>query len=443
MKHKPFTRFLSLLLVVATLASLFTLPASAASLNGSGTVNIQYLGRHEYLSKSTGGSLSGSSWSYTSNDGLTGTAYCVNWGLSAVSPNKALTLQEYNRNPQTMGVFANGYPMRTLEQFKELHPDDVRGIASLTEDEYKYATQVAVWASCGQLSVPGTSFTAGRAALVEPTSDAQKIRVYDSVKAMLKYSAHWTKNLYTGLSIRAEEDKDVRGVEVLNEYGLEGAAADNEDGIKKETINGKEYYTRVMYLASATSTWIDDRMTKVYSTDAPQGTIFVAENNSPLEMVQENGATCYKVDTSRSHTTNLNSNGEEYYGTFKVCIPVDNAAAEGSFTIKATGGVAQYNLFLAYNPSATEQSYIISDPGYVTLEAMPDQPRQRQICLTEAGRACAKEALGELCAAEDRAMEETVARYGPSFVEAAEFFFSRFREAIDKNLSEREEVRSP
>ena len=298
MKHKPFTRFLSLLLVVATLAGLFTLPASAASLNGSGTVNIQYLGRHEYLSKSTGGSLSGSSWSYTSNDGLTGTAYCVNWGLSAVSPNKALTLQEYNRNPQTMGVFANGYPMRTLEQFKELHPDDVRGIASLTEDEYKYATQVAVWASCGQLSVPGTSFTAGRAALVEPTSDAQKIRVYDSVKAMLKYSAHWTKNLYTGLSIRAEEDKDVRGVEVLNEYGLEGAAADNEDGIKKETINRKEYYTRVMYLASATSTWIDDRMTKVYSTDAPQGTIFVAENNSPLEMVQENGATCYKVDTA-------------------------------------------------------------------------------------------------------------------------------------------------
>ena len=41
MKHKPFTRFLSLLLVVATLAGLFTLPASAASLNGSGTVNIQ------------------------------------------------------------------------------------------------------------------------------------------------------------------------------------------------------------------------------------------------------------------------------------------------------------------------------------------------------------------------------------------------------------------
>lgn len=392
MKHKPFTRILSLLLAVATLASLLTFPASAATLNNSGSVTIQYLGRKEYLSKSTGGSLSGSSWTYTSNDGLTGTAYCVNWGLAAVSPSKSLTLQEYNRNPQTMGVFANGYPNRTLAQFKELHQDDVRGIASLTEEEYKYATQVAVWASCGQLSVPGTAFNAGRAALVEPTSDAQQIRVYDSIKAMLRLAQGWTKNLYTGMSVRAEEDKDIRGVEVLNEYGLEGAAADHEDGIKKETINGREYYTRVMYVSSATSTWIDGYTTKVYSTDAPQGTIFVAENNSPLETVQENGATCYKVDTSTLRDTNLNSNGAEYYGAFKVCIPVDTAASEGSFTIKATGGVGQFNLFLAYNPSATEQSYIVSDPGYTTLDAQAtfkwsgsDIPENASLQIVKAG----------------------------------------------------------
>ena len=364
MKHNRFTRLLSLLLAMTTLFSLLAVPASAASLGGSNAVTIQQAGSGNYLDKSTGGSISGGYWKYTSNDGLTGTAYCVNWGLKGVSPSKSLTLQEYNRNPQTMGVFANGYSNRTLEQFKELHADDVRGIASLTEDEYKYATQLAVWASCGQLAVPGTSSTAGRASLVEPTADARKIRIFDSVKTMLDHSAHWTKNLYTGLSIRAEEDKDIRGVEVLNEYGLEGAAADHEDGIKKETINGKEYYTRVMYVASATSTWIDDRTTKVYSTDAPQGTIFVAENNAMLETVQENGATCYKVDTSRSRNTNLNANG-----AFKVCIPVDNVPTEGSFTIRATGGVAQYNLYLAYNPSASEQSYIVSDPGYTTLDA--------------------------------------------------------------------------
>ena len=369
MKHKHFNRLLSMLLVVATLFGLMAVPASAASLGDSGTVTIQQAGYGNYLSKKNGGTIGGGYWKYTSNDGLTGTAYCVNHGLKGVSPSKALTVQPYNREPKTMGAFANGYPNRTLAQFKELHANDVRGIASLTEDEYKYATQMAVWATCGQLSVPGTSFTAGRDVLTEPTSDAQKIRVFDSIKAILRLANGWTQHLHTGLSLRAEENRDVRGVEVVNEFGLEGAAEDGTDGIKLERINGREYYTRVVYVSSATSTWIDDYKTKVYSTDAPQGTIFVAENNSPLETVQENGATCYLVDTSRQHNTNLNSNGSEYYGTFKVCLPVDNVPTEGSFTIKAAGGVAQYNLYLAYNPAASEQSYIISDPGYTNLDA--------------------------------------------------------------------------
>ena len=359
-----------MLLVVATLFSLLAVPANAASLKDSGSVTLQHLGRDEFLSKSSGGSLGGGHWSYTSSKGLTGTAYCVNWGLSAVSPSKALTLQEYNRNPKTMGAFANGYPQRTLEQFKELHTGDVRGIAGLTETEYQYATQVAVWATCGQLSVPGTAFSAGRAALVEPTSDAQKIRIFDSVKAILRLANGWTQYLYTGMYLRAEEDQDVRGVDILNEDGLEGAAEEGTDGIKKETIGGREYYTRVMYVASATSTWIDGYTTKVYSTDAPQGTIFTAENGSSLETVQENGATCYKVDTSKHRDTNLNANGSEYYGAFKVCIPCDNAAESGSFSIKAIGGVGQFNLFLAYNPSASEQSYIVADPGYTTCDAV-------------------------------------------------------------------------
>ncbi len=77
MKHKPFTRILSMLLAVATLVGLLAVPASAASLNGSGTVTIQQAGFGSYLSKSTGGSIGGGYWKYTSNDGLTGTAYCV------------------------------------------------------------------------------------------------------------------------------------------------------------------------------------------------------------------------------------------------------------------------------------------------------------------------------------------------------------------------------
>ncbi len=369
MKHKHFNRLLSMLLVVATLFGILAVPASAASLSGSGTVHIAQDGFGSYLNKTSGGTIGGGYWKYTSNDGLTGSAYCVNWGLTGVSPSKALTVQPYDRNPKTMGAFTNGYPNRTLAQFKQLHDSDVRGIGQLTEMEYKYATQVAVWATCGQISVPGTSFTAGRTAVVVPTSDARQIRIFDSVKAILALSAHWDKYLHPGLYLRAEKDQDVRGVEVIHNEGLAGAAGSHQNGIKKETIDGKEYYTRVMYVASATTTWIDGYKTKVYSTDAPAGTIFVAENNSPLETVQENGATCYKVDTQKDRPTNLNANGEEYYGAFKVCVPVDNASDEGSFTIKATGGVAQFNLFLASNPSSTEQSYIISDPAYTTMSA--------------------------------------------------------------------------
>ena len=94
MKHKPLTRILSLLLAVATLVSLMAVPASAASLNGSGSVTIQQAGYGNYLSKSTGGSIGGGYWKYTSNDGLTGTAYCVNWGLKGVSPSKSHIIQE-------------------------------------------------------------------------------------------------------------------------------------------------------------------------------------------------------------------------------------------------------------------------------------------------------------------------------------------------------------
>ena len=359
---------ISMLLAAAMVLGLMVPLASAATLQTSSSVTVSTSSRGEYLSKSTGGTIGGGYWEYTSNDGIQGTAYCVDFGLSGPSPSKSLPLQPYNRSPHTMGAFANGYPQRSLEQFKELYAGEVRGIDDLTEDEYKYATQVAVWATCGQLSVPGTTFTAGRASVVVPTSDAQQIRIYDAIVAILQQASSWTQTLYTGMYLRTEENEDVRGVEIVHEEGLEGAADEDVDGIRKETINGQEYYTRTLYVSSATSTWIDGYTTKVYSTDAPQGTIFVSENNVPLETEQSGGVTYYKVDTSQYRTTDLNANGIEFYGAFKLCLPVDGTAEEGALTVKARGGVAQYNLYLAYNSNDAEQSFIVSDPGYTTCD---------------------------------------------------------------------------
>ena len=80
--------------------------------------------------------------------------------------------------------------------------------------------------------------------------------------------------------------------------------------------------------------------------------------------------------------------------------------------------------------------------GYITLEPMPGQPRQRQLCLTEAGIACARKAMGELYAIENRAMAAAVERFGPDFIDAVEFFCHRFQEEIDGYLSEKEEDNS-
>lgn len=367
------SRAVAMLLALATMFSLLVSPASAAVppdnsgsiADGSSSVTIDQGSYIRVLNKSTGGTIGGSSWTYTSDKGLTGPAYCVNWGLNAVSPTKRLEITgRYDRNPQTMGAFANGYPQRTLAQFKELHPE-IPGIANLTEDEYAYATQLAIWATCGQLAVAGTSFTSGRATLVRPTSDAQQIRVYNSVVEILKLAAGWTKQIYTGMYFHMEKDRLGNTLNIYDENGLEGAAEKGLFGLQKETINGTEYYTRLMYIDSATSTYPNDYEIYVYSMDAPAGTIFVNQNNQVFETRDQWGATMYEVPTPKAEATNLNANGSAYTGAFKICIPCDNAGDAGSIKIEAYTVLTQFNLYLAYNPTASEQSYIIADPAYV------------------------------------------------------------------------------
>ena len=134
------SRTLSLLLALITVLSL-GVPALAADeptdiksslAEGSTSVTIAKGTNLNVLKKSTGGTIGGSAWTYTSNGGVTGPAFCINWGLDMVSPSKRLEITgRYDRSPKTMGAFANGYPQRTLEQFKELHPD-IPGIVNLT-----------------------------------------------------------------------------------------------------------------------------------------------------------------------------------------------------------------------------------------------------------------------------------------------------------------------
>ena len=69
--------------------------------------------------------------------------------------------------------------------------------------------------------------------------------------------------------------------------------------------------------------------------------------------------------------------------------------------------------------------------GYLRLDAMPGQPRERQVCLTEEGHAYAARVLEELYRAEDAAMAEAASRFGPGFVEALECFSRPMRAALE------------
>ncbi|MDL2272986.1 Cys-Gln thioester bond-forming surface protein, partial [Oscillospiraceae bacterium OttesenSCG-928-G22] len=355
---------LALLLTLVTLLSIAA-PAGATSIgDGSKTVTVATNERHEYLKTTAGNTIGGSFYEYTTNDGIKGPAFCINHGLRTTT--KSLTITgRYTSSPQTMGAFANGYPQRPLAQFLDVNQANHPALAGLTESEYGYATQLAVWSSLGQLAVEGTGFTAGRATIVKPTGDAQQVRVYTALTIILKNAEHWTKPLYTGMYIRAENNEMGNTVDLPKDMTLETAAQRSLFGIKQETINGTEYYTRRFTAASATSTYPNDYKINLWAKDAPAGTIFTDLNNTPLPTSSE-GA--YQVPTTE-RSTSLNANGSEHYGEFKLCLPVSNVAATGAVEIVMGADVTQFDIYLAHNPTAGEQSYIIADPGISTKYA--------------------------------------------------------------------------
>ena len=118
MRHTWKYRLLAALLAVCTMFSV-CLPAQAATIaDGSKTVTVHNDTRHNYLTTTAGNTIGGGYRYYKTNDGITGPAYCIDWGLAMVPSSKRLTIAgRYLSSPKTMGAFANGYPQRSLADF--------------------------------------------------------------------------------------------------------------------------------------------------------------------------------------------------------------------------------------------------------------------------------------------------------------------------------------
>ena len=89
-------RALSILLLVTMLFSLFAADVSALtetiSDGKSKTVTIKMDEKFSIMQTTAGNKLNGYSWIYTTDTGITGPAYCINWGLKNPAANKKLTI---------------------------------------------------------------------------------------------------------------------------------------------------------------------------------------------------------------------------------------------------------------------------------------------------------------------------------------------------------------
>lgn len=361
-------KLISMLLLVSMIFSMFvTANAETISDGKAKTVTITMNEKFSIMSTTDGVKLNGYAWSYKTDTGIEGPAYCINFGLKNPANNKKLTIGgKYTATPPTIGAFASGYPQRSLEDFIKLYSPESPVLANLTREEYASATQIAIWATLGQVGVHGTAFTSGRAILEEPTGNMSQIRVYEAIKVILFNASFWDEPLESGMHIRLGRYEPGNVLNIEHKSGISGAEQDGAYGIKKETINGIEYYTRELVAASATSTFKNDYFIDLKTYDAPEGTIFTGLDNVPLQTYEWEGVTLWRVPTKVA-VTNLNLNDEEYAGDFKICIPVRNAPEACEININATAMTTQYSVYLANNTDETEQSYVIADPQYAFM----------------------------------------------------------------------------
>ncbi len=361
----------SFILLIAMLFSMAVSANAETETIGDGkakTVTVKMMEKFSMMETVDGVKLNGYSWEYTTDTGIVGPAYCINWGLKNPPSTKKLTIAgKYTANPKTVGAFAGGYPQRSLEDFISINVNDHPLIAGLTREEYASATQIAVWATLGQIAIQGTDFTTGRTMLMKPTGDLQQMRVYEALEIILYNASFWDKMLNTGMHFRLGRAEGGNVLNIEHKNGIIGAEQDGVYGIKKEVIDGVEYYTRPFVVSSATSTYKHDYFIEIWAENAPEGTIFTGLDNVPLETVVWDNQKLWRVPTPQAEYTNMNENGSEYAGDFKLCIPVRHAGDSGDILLRGTSTVTQYAIYLANNTDDTEQSYVIADPLYTSM----------------------------------------------------------------------------
>lgn len=76
--------------------------------------------------------------------------------------------------------------------------------------------------------------------------------------------------------------------------------------------------------------------------------------------------------------------------------------------------------------------------GYITLEPIPGKRRECYLRFTEKGKQFADMVLGEIHQAEEIALQATLQRYSPAFIDALEFYAKAFQQALNVGANQDE-----
>lgn len=238
--------------------------------------------------------------------------------------------EEKTSDPKVLGIVANGYPTRSLEEL---------GL----ENKYQgyYATKMALW--CYLLS----------------NWDINNLKVNSALSGVELQRAQ--------KMLAAAKDIYARGTAWNEVLSPEVTCTPDRDTAYEVTIDGKQYKQQVFTFWS--KTWVCDYAVEVSFTDpgsVPRGTRIVDMNNRDITTITTEGT------------------GDGYAGKFKVLYPLESVEGEtGSVQLSFRTDVYKYAVFYAICQEKDEygelQNYVVdTDPttemDLSTFSNYADQP---------------------------------------------------------------------
>lgn len=263
-------------------------------------------------------------------------AYCVNPNTTGVPQTVDVgesieyLAEEKTSDPKVLGIVANGYPTRSLEEL---------GL----ENKYQgyYATKMALW--CYLLS----------------NWDINNLKVNSALSGVELQRAQ--------KMLAAAKDIYARGTAWNEVLSPEVTCTPDRDTAYEVTIDGKQYKQQVFTFWS--KTWVCDYAVEVSFTDpgsVPRGTRIVDMNNRDITTITTEGT------------------GDGYAGKFKVLYPLESVEGEtGSVQLSFRTHVYKYAVFYAICQEKDEygelQNYVVdTDPttemDLSTFSNYADQP---------------------------------------------------------------------